>query len=180
MKKSALFIIVISIVTLISLVLYKFGSLKVGNKTIDTSKTSRSQMPLFEFETLDGAIFSKYNLDKKRSTIIIYFDPECGLCERPAKICYKFQKIFKDSQVLFVSSSTVKKMQIYIKKFNLNKISNVNFYIVDFDTFYKLFNESRTPTYFIYNAKQKHIKTINDEIPVKILARYIKAAQQNE
>ena len=180
MKKVALLIIVVSIIALVGVILYQFNSLKLDDKTVEIVKTAKLAMPLFEFITINGTKFSKYNLDKNKATIIIYFDPECGLCERPAKILYKFQKIYKASQVLFVSSSTVEKTKDYIKKFKLDKISNINFYLTDFDMFYKLFNETKTPTYFIYNSKGKHIKTISDKVPVKILFRYIEAAQKNE
>jgi len=180
MKKGALLIIIIGITLLVSIVLYQFTNLKLNKTTVVASNTAKLNIPLFEFTALNGSTFSKYNLDKNKATIIIYFDPECGLCERPAKICYKFQKIYKDTQVLFVSSNTVKKIQGYIKKFHLENIPNINFYTVDFNTFYKLFNGVDTPTYFIYNTKGKHIKTINDEVPLETLFRYTIAAQQNE
>jgi len=180
MKKGALLIIIVSIISLVGVILYQFNSLKLDDKTVETVKTAKLTMPLFEFTTLNGTKFSKYDLDKNKAAIIIYFDPECELCERPAKILYKFQKIYKASQVLFVSSSTAEKTRDYIKKFKLNRVSNIKFYLTDFDMFYKLFNETKTPTYFIYNNKGKHIKTINDKIPVKTLFRYIEAAQQNE
>lgn len=180
MKKGAFLIIIISIISLVGVVLYQFNSLKLDNNENATVKNSKSNIPLFEFITLKGAIFSKYDLDKNRSTIIIYFDPDCGLCEKSAKVFYKFQKIHKDSQVLFVSSSDTIQIKKYIKKFQLNKILNVNFYTIGFDTFYKLFNEANTLTYIIYNTKGELIKTINEEVPVKILFRYIKAAQANE
>lgn len=180
MKKGAFLIIIISIISLVSIVLYQFNDLKLDSNKNAIVKTSKSNIPLFEFTTLQGDIFSKYDLDKNRSTIIIYFDPDCGLCEKSAKIFYKFQKIHKDSQVLFVSSNNVQQIEKFIKKFKLNEVSNINFYTIEFDAFYKLFNEVGTPTYFIYNANQKHVKTINDEVPVKILFRYVKAAQTNE
>jgi peroxiredoxin len=180
MKKGAFLIIIISIISLVSVVLYQFNSLKLDNNKNTIVKNSESNIPLFEFTTLKGDIFSKYDLDKNRSTIIIYFDPDCGLCKKSAKIFYRFQKAHKDSQVLFVSSSTTLQIESFIKKFKLNEVININFYTVEFDTFYKLFNETNTPTYIIYNTKGEHIKTINEEVPVKILLRYIKAAQANE
>ncbi len=180
MKKGAFLIIIVSIISLISIVLYQFNNLKLDNNKDTVVKNFKSNIPLFEFTTLYGNTFSKYNLDKNRSTIIIYFDPNCGLCEKSAKIFYKFQKVHKESQVLFVSSSNVLQIENFIKKFQLSKISNIKFYTIEFDTFYKLFNEANTPTYIIYNTKGKHIKTINEEVPVKILLRYIKAAQVHE
>jgi len=180
MKKGAYLIIIISIISLVSVVIYQFNNLKLDNNKDTVVKNSKSSIPLFEFTTLQGDIFSKYDLDKNRSTIIIYFDPDCGLCQETAKIFYKFQKIHKDSQVLFVSSGDNLDIENYIKKFKLNEVSNINFYTIEFDDFYKLFNETNTPTYIIYNTKGKLIKTINEQVPVKILFRYIKAAQVNE
>ncbi|HIP33212.1 MAG TPA: hypothetical protein EYG89_00415 [Bacteroidia bacterium] len=178
MKKFAVIIIVLSLLTLIVGVFYRLNSLELKSKLKTETNTTKTHLPLFEFTTLENTIFSKYDLDKNKATIIVYFDPDCGKCKIPANFFYTFKKAHKTIQVLFVSSNTIKKTKDYALEYKLDEVENVNFYIADFDYFYNTFKETNTPTYFIYNIKSKHLVTINDEVPAKILLRYIKVAQQ--
>lgn len=178
MKKFAIIIIVLSLLTLIIAVFYKLNSLELKTKLKPAINSTKTHLPLFEFTTLENTTFSKYDLDKNKATIIVYFDPDCGKCKKAADFFYTFKKAYKAAQVLFVNSNTIKKTKEYAQNYKLNEVENVNFYLADFDYFYNTFKETNTPTYFVYNTKGNHIVTINDEVPAKTLLRFIKAAQQ--
>jgi len=181
MKKGAIVVIIFSLLILIAVVVYKFNSLKLEPKEIESALIKKkSNIPLFEFTSIEGTTFSKYDLQKNRATILVYFDPSCSLCEKSALLFYKFQKLHNTSQVLFVSTSNIEQIKTYIKKFNLENVSNIKFYTTSFDSFYNIFKETNTPTYILYNKDGEHIKTINEEVPARIILRYIKAAQAND
>ena len=69
------------------------------------------------------------------------------------------------------------KIRAFGKDYKLDKISNIKLLQCDVNEFYSLFNELSTPAYFIYNKSGKKIKLINEQVPGKILIRYIKASQ---
>jgi len=140
---------------------------------INTAK----RMPLFEFKKMDGSIFSKYDLPKDKATVIVYFDPDCELCKKSGMLFSTFKTLHEKSTVLFVSSSTTERIKIYQKKYGLENKSNILFLQSSEDDFYNLFKESSTPTYLIYNRSQYLVKIINDDVPIKIILRYIKASQ---
>ena len=141
------------------------------------AKTKNDKLPLFEFFTLDSIPYSKYDLKKNVSTIIIYYDPDCSLCEKSGELFSTFKIIHESSQVLFVSHNTKEKISEYQKRYKLSGVSNVKFLQCKEDDFHNLFKASVTPSYFIYNTKQELIKVINDDVPVKTILRYIKASQ---
>jgi len=87
-----------------------------------------NKIPLFEFKNWDGSTFSKNNLSKEKSIIIVYFDPQCGLCEKSGQLFNRFYKIHNDSEVLFVTSNTHEITLNYVERFGLDTIANIRFY----------------------------------------------------
>lgn len=140
-------------------------------------KFDGKKLPLFEFYTLDSIPYSKYDLEKDKNLVLVYFDPDCSLCEKSGEVFHSFKKFHESSQVVFVSNSSTAKINAYRKKFKLDIVSNITFLRCNEDDFFTLFKELRTPTYFIYNKQQELIKVINDDVPVKTILRYIKAGQ---
>lgn len=171
-------VIAIALIAIIALVINKvtFTTAKTNSNKSNITSTSKI-LPLFEFYTLDDVPFSKYNVEKNTSLIIVYFDPDCSLCEKSGEVFGKFNKLHKSSQVIFVSHNTNQKIRAYQKRFNLDTLANVKFLKCKKDDFYTLFKTYSTPSYFIYNTKQQLVKIIDDDVPVKTILRYIKAAQ---
>lgn len=176
MRKLVVSLIVLCLLGLITLVILKA---KETSKLVDNIEvvSNIKKLPLFEFNTLDSISFTKFNLIKGKSLVIVYFDPDCDLCEKSGKFFYAFQEFHKDSDVLFISSNTPKKILNFQKRHNLESIPNITFLRSNQDDFFKLFNTITTPTYFIYNTKQILVKEINDNVPVETILRYIKASQ---
>jgi peroxiredoxin len=179
MRKIIIIAIILGLLTILFFVIKKGVDIKTAHKdkTEHLKEETSKNMPLFEFTTLEGGIFSKYNLIKNKATIIVYFDPDCSLCEKSGTLFNKFKTLHKNSNVLFVSSNSIERIKEYQKQFELENIPNITFLESKGDEFYNFFKESNTPTYLIYNKSQKLVKIINDDVPVKIILRYIKAAQ---
>lgn len=179
MRTAVKTIIALSLLSIIVVVFKKVN--QTSDKVIKNErfeKVSTKRLPLFEFYTLDSVPYSKYTLEKDKNLVLVYFDPDCSLCEKSGEVFQSFKKIHQSSQVIFVShNSSVEKIIQYQEKFKLNTISNITFLRCNEDNFFSLFKESSTPTYFIYNKKQELIKVINDDVPVKTILRYIKAGQ---
>lgn len=133
-------------------------------------------MPAFEFQTFDGESFSWLDI-KQKPSIIIYFDPDCELCEKSGRIISKFQSVHEKNMVIFVSSNNKQKVEEYSVHHKLNKIPNVNFYYCSEVDFASQFKYVSTPSYFIYNSSGNLIKNINEDVPPRIILRYIKASQ---
>ena len=176
MRKTIIVAIILGLITVLFFVIKKGIDINTKNlyKSEHLKEDTSKNMPLFEFTTLVGANFSKYNLIKNKATIIIYFAPDCSLCKKSRTIFSKFKALHKDSNVLFVSPSSSEKINEYQKQFNLE---NIMFLQCKANDFYNFFKESSTPTYLIYNKSQKIIKVINDDVPVKTILRYTKASQ---
>ncbi len=178
MRNVVKIIIILSLLSIVVVVFKKVNQLsdKVNNDK-RFEKVNTKKLPLFEFYTLDSVPYSKYTLKKDKNLVLVYFDPDCSLCEKPGEVFQSFKRIHQSSQVIFVSHNSVEKIIEYQERFKLNTIPNITFLRCNEDDFFTFFKESSTPTYFIYNKKQELIKVINDDVPVKTILRYIKAGQ---
>ncbi|WP_298951976.1 hypothetical protein [uncultured Nonlabens sp.] len=180
MRKIYVVIIASLLLSVIMIVTLKAQDVKENHEIVkeESDITSlNNQIPLFEFLQQDGTPFSKYDLDKQRNLILVYFDPDCGLCEKSGAFFKTFAKLHASSQVIFTSPASWDNMIDYKERHELDKVSNVSFLQCDSDQFFTLFKEAGTPTYFIYDKKQELVKTINDQLPAPLLIKYIKGAQ---
>jgi peroxiredoxin len=114
MRKIIISVIVIGLFSIIFVVVNKAIKIEqaVTEKT-DITKTGSDKLPLFEFFTLNAVPYSKYNLEKNQSLIIVYYDPDCSLCEKSGEIFSTFKKLHASSQVLFVSHNSKEKIEDY-------------------------------------------------------------------
>ncbi|MCV6628673.1 MAG: hypothetical protein OIF50_02315 [Flavobacteriaceae bacterium] len=178
MKKTIKLIITLLLTSIVYIVVQKAKATSqyLYEKKLKSITTHQS-IPPFEFSTIDNTSFSKDDLVKDKNLVIIYFDPDCSLCEKSGKIFQSFKGIHKPSQVIFVSHSSIEKILDFQIKFQLDKISNILFLKCNQGDFQTLFNQSNTPTYLIYNKKQELVKAIIDDVSVKTILRYIKAGQ---
>ena len=106
MRKIIISIIVIGLLTIVFIVVNKALDIgKAVKEKTPITKSNSNELPLFELLTLDNVPYSKYNLKKNQSLIIVYFDPDCDLCEKSGQVFNTFKKAHESSQVLFVSHS---------------------------------------------------------------------------
>jgi protein-disulfide isomerase len=178
MRRFIIGVIGIGLLSVIFIVVTKaVNTSELVQEKITVVESNSNRIPLFEFSTLDSLTYSKYDLNDNKSLILVYFDPDCGLCEKSGQVFNTFKKVHEASQVVFVSHNTKGKIIGYQERFNLDTVTNIQFLQCNADDFYTLFKETNTPTYFIYNTKQELVKIINDDVPVETILRYIKAAQ---
>lgn len=181
MRRIAFLFVITVLIGTIGIIVNKANEL-IRKESLETGwkHTNEKTIPAFGFTALDRSVFSNEDLDSEKGTIIIRFDPDCELCEKTGKVFSKFKKVHEKSNILFVSSNTLEKIGEYSKRFNLDSIENITFLRAEDEVFLKQFGELGTPTYFIYSPKGELIKIIDDDIPVKILLRYVKASQIDE
>ena len=169
--------IIILLVFLFFIVYNKACKITYAHRLQNENTKVKKKMPLFEFEKLDGSIFTKYDLQKGKSTIIVYFDPDCGLCDKTGKFFNLFHKAYNNCGVLFISSNSNELILNYRERLELGHIPNIEFLKCSPGQFYNFFKESNLPTYLIYDKNNELIKVINDDVPVSIILKYIKVAQ---
>lgn len=67
-----------------------------------SSTFAQIKVPAFSFKTLEGEEFTQAQLDSKKPTMIMNYDPYCDHCNDQAEIIKKAASKFKEKNVQFV------------------------------------------------------------------------------
>jgi thioredoxin-related protein len=128
-------------------------------------------VPSFKLTNIaDSSYFTKDNLKKKKSTVIIIFSPTCENCVEETKELKAKINLFKKAQIIMVSPLEFN----YLRKFyDENNIADYPTITMGRDpsyflgTFYKV---RSLPSIFIYNKKGNLVKSFVGSTAVEEIA----------
>jgi hypothetical protein len=119
---------------------------------------------------IDSSKFTNLNFEKGKKTIIIFFGPECGHCTFFAKKMMDSIDLFKNTQILMVSSFDFAKIKKFYEE---NKLADCPFITCGKDDNYFFISHygiRSFPSAYVYNSKGKFVKSFESEICIKELA----------
>lgn len=153
---------------------------KVKVKTTTTTNTPADPpppykktllIPSFELRNIvDSSLFTNANLDKTKRTIFIYFGPECGHCTVFAKKMMDSLDLFKNTQIIMVSSFAFDKIKKFYEE---NNIASCPFITMGQDKDYFFISHygiRQFPSAYVYNKAGKFVKAYTSEINIFELA----------
>lgn len=128
-------------------------------------------VPTFKLTNIaDSSYFTKADLKKKKSTVIIIFSPTCENCVDETKELKQKINLFKKAQIVMVSPLEYS----YLRQFyDDNKIGDYPTITMGRDpgyflgTFYKV---RSLPSIFVYNKKGNLVKSFIGSTPVEEIA----------
>lgn len=168
MRKKLLFLVIASVLSLLSFLGYNIIT-KVKEKNTITQKLQT--IPEFEFLTLERQVFTKANLKQNVITILIYFNSECDFCQNEAQSISANIDKFKNVQFVFVSTEAIVAIQQFSEKYNLKSKQNIIFLYDNISTFSSRFDTSSIPFLLIYDKNQKLIKKHKGQLNAKGILR---------
>lgn len=118
----------------------------------------------------DSSKFTNLNLHKDKKTIIIFFGPECGHCTVFTKKMVDSINLFKNTQIVMVSSFDYAKIKNF---YDENKLADIPFITCGKDENYFFISHygiRSFPSAYVYNSKGKFVKSFESEISIKELA----------
>lgn len=128
-------------------------------------------IPLFSIiKVPDSSRFTKYDLKKKKATILIVFSPDCEHCQHEVNEIKANYKLFKKAQFLMVSPVEYKYIKTFYEEYKMADYPNITLgrdpnYM--FGTFYKV---RAFPSIFVYDKKGQFVKAFDESVPVKKIA----------
>ena len=128
-------------------------------------------IPVFTIMTApDSLKFTKENMQKSKPTVIMLFSPDCSHCKLATEDILKHIDLFKNAQIIMVSSLDFSNIKKFYKEFNMSGFPNITVgrdgsYTLG--TFYKL---KTYPTLFVYDKKGEFVKTFSGDIKMQEVA----------
>ena len=118
----------------------------------------------------DSSLYTKQNLRKKKSVVIMVFSPDCDHCVHATEDLIKNIKLFKNTEIILASSLSYESVQKFYKDLKLAAYPNIH---VGYDSrrFLSSFYEVRSfPSIFLYNKKGIFKMDFSDHPNFKIIA----------
>lgn len=121
----------------------------------------------------DSFAFTRGDLDKRKSTLIFIFSPDCDHCQQETKALIANINLFKKAQIIMASPL---EHHLLKKFYEENKIADHPNIIMGrdpsyfFGTFYKV---KSFPAIFLYNKKGDFVKAFDGTMPVQEIAKFL-------
>ena len=150
------------------------GSQRVSGQSDSLAVYKRfPNLPLFNLIKLpDSTKFTRDDLNRRKATMIMLFSPDCDHCIHATKDLLQQIHLFKQVQIIMVSSIDYTLTQTFFKDYSIADHSNIimardaAFYL---GTFYNLKNY---PSVYLYDKKGKFIREFIGSFSMKEVAGF--------
>ncbi len=158
---------------LLGVIGYLITNIQAGIQKKAVIEERRNHLPDFQFATLEGANFTKSDLDLTQPTVIISFMPTCHFCQYEAKAVEEHSAAFEQVNLLMVTSAPEAEAIQFAEEYKLKDDPNVVILTDEFQQFQTTFGTSAVPSVFIYDKQQKLVKHFAGETKMEAIFKYI-------
>ena len=120
---------------------------------------------------VDSSIFTKENLRKKKSVIIMVFSPDCDHCVHATEDLIININSLKNTEIILASSLSFESVKRFYKELHLSAYKNIH---VGYDSkrFLSSFYEVKSfPSIFLYNKKGNFKEAFEGDVSFEKIAK---------
>jgi thiol-disulfide isomerase/thioredoxin len=160
------------------LTLLLFSSLALQAQT--SSDTSKAAIPLprylqlpdipsFTIRLMDSSLFYKYKLPKDKSTVMVWFNPDCEHCIAEAKAITDSMHLFKNTQFVWASYAPFDTLKKFYNEMGLSRFPN--FYLGRDEKYFlaRFYQVRYTPFVAVYDRRGQIYKVFEGGSKLKNL-----------
>lgn len=126
-------------------------------------------IPKFEYQNINGGVFTNENLKKETPTLFIYFNSECEFCNEEAKMIKQNAAKFAAFQLVFISFEKLDLIKAFANKYKLTSYDNVTFLSDTKINFATTFDVKSLPCLVLYDENQKLIEKIKGQVKAETI-----------
>lgn len=159
-------------IAVIGVAVYAVISINKVTKINRTAQIIRQTLPYFTFYNTDSILTDNSIIAKNVAACIFYFNAHCDHCQYEAKEISKNIALFKDAQIIMVSSNTLAQIKEFTAQYRLN-YPNIIFLQDPKYEFAKWFGKANVPSVYIYNTKHQLVKAYQGETKIEAIIKYL-------
>ena len=136
-------------------------------------------IPVFQFATLDGAVFSPTNLTTGKMSFFVFVDTDCDHCQHAMQYINQHHKEFKKAAIYLVSMANPARINEFMSKYGTNLVNQKNVLLLQ-DTRYDFiskFKPQKFPGIFLYSIDKKLLLYGDDEKKIAQFSKRIQSGQ---
>lgn len=126
-------------------------------------------IPKFEYQNINGGVFSNASLKKDTPTLFIYFNSKCEFCNEEAAMLQTNSKQFAAVQLVFISFEKSTLIKAFAVKHHLLSYDNITFLSDSKVSFAAIFDVKSLPCLVLYDKNQKLIEKIKGQTKAETL-----------
>jgi len=157
-----------STIVFVFLIALNFNGLTQNEPPPDAAYKRFPTVPPIKLLLTDSSTyFTKENLSKKKSVMIMLFSPDCEHCQHKTEEIIQQIHAFEKVQIIMSTTLPFDKMIAFYEKYDLNRFNNI---IVGKDLGYFLptfFNIHNLPFLAFYNKKKELISVFEGALPIE-------------
>jgi hypothetical protein len=146
----------------------------ISNKTRNQNQKRRNykKLPVFELKTLGDTLFSSSTITEG-PILVIYFHPECDLCQSELTEIFNSKLIDLGCWILMITPADILSVKKFMKEYYLFDNKKIITLIDDGFKFQDLFGKSPIPTNIIYSKDLKFYKMFKGEVSLEIIIKLL-------
>lgn len=161
------------IITILCTIALLMNALSNKLKSSGERKEQLSSLPNLSLFTLHDSIRFDLKALLPEPIILIHFNSTCDHCQYEASSIHQSINRFRDSQLVFFSTESIKLIQNFSSKYKLNQYSNILFLKINPTDATKSLGKLHIPHIFIYNRSGKLVKEFKGEVKPESILKYI-------
>jgi peroxiredoxin len=166
-KRIIIFIFVVLILSLSAFSLFQ------KNQHVEQKKGVYQSIPVFHLSDITGNSITESSLRKNKSTLFLFFDPDCGNCEEEFLQIKVKRDLLPDCNMVFVSTLPEDVILNFLKKIDFQSDKNMYFLCDSKAKLSKMMDVKGLPSVLIYNKTGKLIKNYTGQVKIETLIKYL-------
>lgn len=166
-KRKIVVLFFVPCISIIILLLYK--------KSNESSQLELiSVLPDFELISYERERYSLKTQTKKDRTIVLFFSPDCELCEKEINDIIVNKEIFKEVRWLFITQSILEdELDIFLNNYPIMTIPNAVILLEDWPKYHTMFEVSGPPAMFVYDREGMLIHNVRGTVSIDVIKKWL-------
>ena len=143
------------------------------NKKHDERKANYATIPAFCLPNIDNDTITEQALQKNISTLFLFFEPGCGLCDTTMTEINLKKNDFSAFQLVFFTLQPPETIRVYLEETDFSIGENMIFLSDENTNLYNAMEVKSSPSAFIYNSEGVLIKQFSGIVKIETLLKYL-------
>ncbi len=150
-------------------------SVKVYTKTGNEDTAPKEMLPEITARQYLGDAYTVVNDYTKGKTVVLFFSPECGICETELNEILKNRDSYPNNRWIFISFAFMEdEMDYFLENTPIDKLENSVILLEDSPKYHTLYQVVGPPAIFIYDKEGVLVKSNYGGMESSVLVDWLK------
>jgi thioredoxin-related protein len=151
----------------ITVAILLFSFLSCHSKWSDARIAAYSKLPSFDVLLEDSSThFNTQQIPQGKSTLLIYFSPDCEHCQAQTESLLANIRALKDIQIYFLTAASISELKAFSQTYHLDHYSNITTANDYQYAFFRIFKVTGFPYVVIYDNNRQLVKLYKGETDI--------------